>query len=91
MAFKGFWGETKCEVLFSPTGKIIVIPCRKTITRERRKLKKLRARLVQGKITMAEICEQYRSWRGNIKRFNAYKSVRSVDALYKSLFSEVTK
>lgn len=81
----------KMRYLFSRTGKIVVIPCRKTITRERRKLKKLRARLVQGKITMAEICEQYRSWRGNIKRFNAYKSVRSVDALYKSLFSEVTK
>lgn len=76
----------KMRYLFSAGGKIIVIPCRKTITRERRKLKKLKARLRQGLITAAEIQEQYRSWRGNTRRFNAYKSVRSMDALYKSLF-----
>lgn len=81
----------KMRYLFSRTGKIVVIPCRKTITRERRKLKKLKERMELGKITELEIREQYRSWRGNIKRFNAYMSVRSMDALYKSLFSEVTK
>ena len=76
----------KMRYLFSPTGKIIVIPCRKTITRERQKLRKLSATMRQGKITKAEIAEQYRSWRGNMKRFNAHRSVRSTDALYKSLF-----
>lgn len=81
----------KMRYLFSRTGKIAVIPCRKTITRERRKLKRLKERLGQGLITAGEIRGQYRSWRGNITRFNAYRSVRSMDALYKSLFSEVTK
>lgn len=81
----------KMRYIFSSTGKIAVIPCRKTITRERRKLKKLKVIMKQGNITAEEIREQYRSWRGNIKRFNAYKSVRSMDALYKSLFSEAMK
>ena len=36
-----------------------------------------------GKITVAEIREQYKSWRGNQIKYNVYKSVRSTDALYK--------
>lgn len=81
----------KMRYIFSPSGRIAVIPCRKTITRERRKLKKLKARMEQGKITAEEIRGQYRSWRGNITRFNAYKSIRSMDALYKSMFNEARK
>ena len=76
----------KMRYLFTKTGKIIVIPCKEIITRERRKLRKLRGRLEAGKITAAEIKEQYKSWRGNIIKYKAYKSVRSTDALYKSLF-----
>lgn len=76
----------KIRYLYGENGKIIKIPCRKTITRERRKLRKLQGRLEAGKITADEIREQYKSWRGNITKFNAYKSVRSCDALYKYLF-----
>ena len=53
---------------------------------DRRKLRKLRGRLEAGKITAAEIKEQYKSWRGNIIKYKAYKSVRSCDVLYKSLY-----
>lgn len=78
----------KIRYFYGKTGKIIKIPCRKTITRERRKLKKLKARLEAGLITAEEIKEQYKSWRGNITRFNAYKSVQNTDALYKTLYKE---
>lgn len=54
-------------------------------------LKKLKARLEAGLITAEEIKEQYKSWRGNIIRFNAYKSVRNTDALYKTLYKEKLK
>ena len=76
----------KIRYIYGEHGKIIKIPCRNSITRERHKLRKLRGRLEAGKITAAEIKEQYKSWRGNIIKYNAYKSVRSTDALYKSLF-----
>ena len=71
------------------TGKIFIVPVRKTITRERRKLKKLHTLYLQGRITPEQIKEQYRSWRGNIIRFNAYKSVKSLEALYNNLFGEI--
>lgn len=53
---------------------------------DNRKRRKLRGRLDAGKITAAEIKEQYKSWRGNIIKYYAYKSVRSCDVLYKSLY-----
>lgn len=76
----------KMRYLITDTGKIIVIPCKASITRERRKLRKLKRFVLAGRITPAEIREQYKSWRGNLIKYNAYKSVRSTDALYKSLF-----
>lgn len=76
----------KIRYLITDTGKIIVIPCKVGITRERRKLRKLKRFALAGRITPKEIREQYKSWRGNLIKYNAYKSVRSTDALYKSLF-----
>lgn len=34
------------------------------------------------------VIEQYKSWRGNIIKYKTYKSVRNLDALYKSLIGE---
>lgn len=76
----------KIRYFYGEHGAIIKIPCRKIITRERRKLRKLRGHLEVGKITAAEIKEQYKSWRGNIIKYKAYKSIRSCDVLYKSLY-----
>lgn len=62
------------------SGKIKVIPSKKTFTRERRKLKRL-----APKLTEKEFTERYKSWRGNITKFNSHKSVLKMDALYKNL------
>lgn len=67
----------------SESGKITVIPAKKTITRERRKLKKLALKLPEK-----EFRECYKSWRGNITKHNAYNSVIRLDALYKSLMEK---
>lgn len=76
----------KMRYVLKPSGKILVIPARCSIIRERRKLKKLRG-LVDGRcMTKAQAREQYKSWRGNIVKFNAYLSIRKTDALYKELF-----
>lgn len=64
------------------TGKIIVIPCSKSLHRERTKLNKLYTFYEIGKIKRPAIVEQYRSWRGNILKYNAYRSVRNMDALF---------
>lgn len=71
---------------FTDTGRILVIPARKSITRERRKLKKLAGLYERKLITKEQIKEQYQSWRGNIIRYNSYRSVKNVDKDYKKLF-----
>ncbi len=71
---------------FTATGKILIIPVRKSINRERRKLKKLAKHFDEGIISLEQIKEQYKSWRGNIVKYNSYKSIRNTDILYKNLF-----
>lgn len=76
------------KYLLSDSGKIVVIPVHKSIVRERRKLKKFNNLLARGRITKTQIEEQYRSWRGNIKRYNSYKSIKATDLLYNKLFGD---
>lgn len=67
------------------SGKIIKRPVRKGFVRERRKLKKLAGLVNQNRMTSPQIKDQYKSWRGNIIRYNCYNSVKNLDALYKSI------
>lgn len=72
--------------VITSSGKIKVIPVNKTIVRQRRKLKKFYRFLIQHRITQEQIHEQYKSWRGNIAKFNSYKSICKTDELYNNLF-----
>lgn len=71
------------------SGKIIKRPVRKGFVRERRKLKKLSRLVNQNKMTISQIKDQYKSWRGNIIRYNCYNSVKNLDALYKSIIGDL--
>lgn len=51
----------KTKFTLSDTGKVIMRPCRKSITLERRKLKKLKKKLDEGTITFEEVRQQYQS------------------------------
>lgn len=71
---------------FTDSGKVLVIPVRKSITRERRKLNKFYNLYHKKLITLEQIHEQYNSWRGNIIKYDCYRSVRNTDLLLKYLF-----
>ena len=79
----------KMRYIFSSSGKIAVIPVKKSITRERRKLNKLKVKLEENKITLQEIQEQYKSWKGNILKYNAFNSVKNIEVLYKINFGGI--
>lgn len=76
----------KMRYIITETGRIVVIPCRKSIVRERRKLRKLKPMLDDGRISYDDIRSQYRSWRGNVVRYDARRSVRGTDYLFRSLY-----
>ncbi|MDR2149902.1 MAG: RNA-directed DNA polymerase [Spirochaetaceae bacterium] len=70
-----------------PSGKILRRPCKESAKRMRRKLKKFRKLLNEGKMTNRDVWTSYQSWRGNYRRrFNAYYRVRYMDKLYNELF-----
>ena len=78
----------KAKVRLTETGKAVMRPDHGTIVRERRKLKKLRRKLDEGRITFADVEESYASWKGHIKHFDSYRTMRNMDKLYFELFSK---
>lgn len=76
----------KTRYYITESGKIIKKYNPKNITRERQKLKKFYYMNKNGKISLNEIENQYKSWRGTLKKYNSYRSLRNLDKLYTQLF-----
>jgi len=70
------------------SGKVLRLPCRDSSIRMKRKLKKFKTLLDAGKMSYMDIRNAYQSWRGAFKkRFQAYKKVSAIDAMYDRLFT----
>ncbi len=81
----------KKRISFTETGRIVVRPSRGSVTRERRKLKRM-ARLVEsGEMTMGQVAQSYQSWRGGMMRLDAHGTVLSMDRLYEELFGSISR
>ena len=77
----------KKKFSFAENGRIVVRPSRESVTRGRRKLKKQRKMVEAGLMTPEHVERSYQSWRGGMKRLDAHRTVLSMDALYRELFS----
>ena len=77
----------KGRFFLTGTGRVIVTPCRRNTVAERRKLKKFRAFLADGSMTLDQIVCSYNSYRGYIlKDYNSHRTVRSMDKLFHELY-----
>ena len=76
----------KTRYYLTPSGKVIRKADHDCVVRERRKIKKLHRLYARGVVTLEQIIQSYMSWRGSILRRNAYRSVRSMDALFYKLY-----
>lgn len=81
----------KVRYFLTNSGKVVMKPCRRSITKMRRKLKKFRHFLDVGVMTMADITSAYESWRGYVGHMNAHKTIRTMDRLYFELFGITPK
>ena len=79
----------KMRFVLTETGAVYRKPSKKSITRMRRKLKKFKQWLLQGKMTMEEIDTSYQSWKGHIGKASSRRTVKEMDNLYDKLFKEV--
>lgn len=79
------WLKTKFYLVGN--GKVIKKPCRKSITTQRRKMKKQIRILKTGIMNMPEFLQSFESWVGSMKRRNARKTVWNMRRLLWSLLS----
>lgn len=79
---KGF-NFLKMRYLYTETGHIKVIPCKRTFIREKRKLKKLYGKASMGIIKYDDVVQQYNSWRGNVNKYDAHRSIKAMDRFFK--------
>ena len=76
----------KVRWYITETGKVIKKMHRSSITRERRKLKKLRRKLDAGEITPKDAFNSFQSWRSHCRRFKTWRTLQSMTILYAQLF-----
>lgn len=70
------------------TGHVLVVPRKQTITRNKRKLRKLKKKLEEGVFTFPEVYNSYASMRGHLKRCNCKRVIRDMDTYFNKLFIE---
>ena len=69
-------------------GEVIRRQNRKSITIERKKLKKLKKKLDEGVITFSDVRNSYESWKGSLKGKKCYCTLRNMNKLFNELFIE---
>lgn len=80
------WLQTR--VYLTGSGKVLKKPPRKKITRDRRKLKKLKALIQKGETSYSAALNLYESFIGYMNHKNAHQTVRNMQKLFNKLFLE---
>lgn len=57
----------------------------------RRKLKKYRRRVDDGRMTLKKVEDSYEGWRNHAERGNTHRLIRNTDALFTALFPEIKR
>lgn len=80
----------KVRFFLTETGKVVRKIYRRSVTKMRQKLKSFRRKWLNGEMRREDIESSWQSWRSYALRFNAYRTVQSMTALYNQLFREET-
>ncbi len=78
----------KGRFFLTQSGKIVKKIYKKSVTRERRKLKKLKKLCESGRMTEEDVWCAFQSWRSYASRFDAYYTIKNMEELYSSLFGK---
>ncbi len=69
----------KTRYILTTTGKIIKKIPKDVVKRERRKLRKMGEMVKAGEMNEADYINQYQSWRGDKRKYNAHDTLISMD------------
>lgn len=78
----------KVRFFLTKTGKVIRKIYKRSVVKQRQKLKKLRKKLDKGLLDFQDICNSFQSWKAYASNFNAYFTVKNMEALFRQLFYE---
>jgi hypothetical protein len=79
----------KGKYVLTETGRVLRLPGKDIIKRERRKLKKLRKKVSGGEVHYWDVLTSYLSWRGGYKkRFRSYALLWHLDEYFIELFKD---
>ena len=76
----------KVRYELTDSGKVLMRPCRDSITRQRRKLRSFREKVDHGEMSLEDIRCSYESMRGYIAKLNCKKTIDRMDRYYFELF-----
>lgn len=82
---KGFT-YLKIRFFLTPTGKIIKKTYPAGVVRMRRKLKKYKRFVNNGKMSLFDVYQSYQSWESHIRYLHSYRTRQSMKKLYNSLY-----
>lgn len=77
----------KLHYSLQPDGKVKVRSTNESFRRERRKLLKLNKKLSLGKITLLDITNGHKSWRGSVERYGNHYRILKCDNYFKKIFN----
>lgn len=78
----------KIKYSITKTGHIVKRVCSQNITRHRRKLRKLKKKVESGRIKFPDVLNMHKSWVGNLKRFDCYRTLNNIQNYFNSLFKK---
>lgn len=78
----------KMRYQLSETGAIVRRIGKTSIASMRRKLKKFHKRFIAGKMALKDVLTSFRSWEGHAARARSYKTRKSMERLFCSLFGK---
>lgn len=76
----------KARYFLTPSGKVVRKIYKRSVTRQRIKMKKLHRKLLAEKMAYCDIETNWQSWRAYASKFNAYHTIQNMGKLFDQLF-----
>lgn len=76
----------KIKYSLTETGKVRQRISKDSVLREKRKLKKLRGLLEEGKVSFADVRSSYASWKGGVEHYDSHTILQNMDKFFDELF-----
>ena len=81
----------KIQYKLTESGHLVRKPVKSGFVRQRRKMKSFKKFLDNNEITINLVENQYRTYIGNIKKYDCYRTIKNLNKLYKELFGNYKK